>query len=347
MSHEASLAYKESELETYCAGLSFVGSRTLTQVERTHLKRRRGRLILAAILWPVFVPLVLPLSLGIFLRVAVRSGDGLGGPFAILGILAVFVGLPVGLLKARDLARRARVLKRAVISGRVRCFAGICTDDDWTDLTLQKLKRIGLAQVGRLNQLELFPDSEVIYRLNDSEPTGWMTVELTTAAAVPVAPALFKMPTDWEGEAEKSEITRRRLTDQERGELNGYAARLRKSRWMYVVPAIFLGRLATVFTSRLANPDVRTGLGIAFGFVVFTFLFQRATRHAVRWMRDAECGWLVVIDPAESPEGEPRHSETPPPVEMLPLSGVAWTIRSKPAGWRRHYRHAGDPVRPS
>jgi len=300
-------------------------------------------LIFTAIVWLVFLPLVLPLSFGICLRVAIGNTEQFGVLLAILGILALFVALPVGLLRARDLARRGRVVKRAAVAGSVRCFAGICTDDDWTDLTLQVMKRTGLAQIGRLNRLELFPGSAVIYKLNDSEPKAWLAVGLTTAAAVPVSPARFEMPSDWERESEKVEITRRRLTDEERGELNGYSARLRKSRWMYVVPAFFVWRLASVFTFRLASADVRTGVGIVLGVAAFAFLFQRATRQAGRWDLDAECGWLAAIDPAENQQLDASHPDTPPPMEILPLSGAAWTIRSKPAGWRRHHRRAGRP----
>lgn len=325
----------------YCAGLSFVGSRELTDTERGKLRRRSNRLLVDCIAWLVVVPFVVPVSLGICLRVVVRSTDDFAAALAVLGIATLFIGLPVGFLRTRDIARRHRMLKRTIEIGSIRCFEGQFNDEDWTDLTRQTLKRTGCAHLDGLNRLELLASSDVIYRLNKTEPGKWYTVELTAAAAAPASPARFAMPRDWESASEGIEMTRRRLTEEERRELSSYARRARKNRWIYAVPVFFFARIIAVFGSKLASSQVRTGVAITLGVAAFGYLFFRSTREASRWESDAEYGWLGVVQPAEdAAEGHDPHpadAKIPPPMEVLPGSGALWTIRNKPAGWRRHH----------
>jgi hypothetical protein len=328
---------EKPESVIYCAGLSFVGSRELADTEHGQLSRRCNRLLIDCFAWLVVVPFLVPVSLGICLRVFVRSMDAFGAALAVLGILTLFIGLPVGLLRARDIARRRRMLKRTIEIGSVRCFEGQFNDDDWTDLTRQAVKRTGLAHWDGLNRLELLASSDVLYRLNKSEPRKWTPVELTAAAPAPVSPARFAMPRDWEGASESIEMTRRRLTEEERRELSSYARRVRKNRWIYAVPVFFFARIIAVFSSKLASSEVRTGVAITLGVAAFGYLFFRSTREASRWEFDAQYGWLGVVQPAEDHDLHTADAKIRPPMEVLPGSGAVWTIGNKPAGWRRHH----------
>jgi hypothetical protein len=259
-------------------------------------------------------------------------------------VLDFFLGVPVSLLKARDAFSRARLCARTLQTSSVRVFSGLLNLDDPSDVIRDSLARAGLLvpETGRTNCIELHASADIIYSINDVSPTKIKPVELTTAASAPVNPARFAVPADWVPPSDRMDLTRRRLTPGERAELLNYANDVgTKAAFSVVLICWFGGKaLWQVLPKFLAAfPGLGESLSGAIIIGICTQLILRARRRAGELHLESESGWAVSMEPAEvgaSKAGNHTDSTDPIiPAEVLSQSGLLWTVRGRPAGWRR------------
>jgi hypothetical protein len=136
----------------------------------------------------------------------------------------------------------------------------------------------------------------------------------------------------------EDELERRRLTPGEREEILQYARHVRRRRWLQALAAgWFLAVVTNLLDSRLPG---RVGFAVwaAVSLLACAVLFYRQTRRARLYEQDAGQGWALVIKPEQaSVISRGEHSLTDA-MEVLPVSGAAWVIGGKPAGWRGRVR---------
>jgi hypothetical protein len=338
-SNEQDYSEQDAAQLTFCAGLPFIGNRVVTEADQASLRKMRKRSTLIGTLWLMSIPPAVVATLWYLL-----SPASLDAFVALLIVLDFFFGVPVSLLKARDAFRRARLCSRTMKTASVRVFAGLLNLDDPSDAIRDSLTRAGLLhpETGKNNCIELHASADVIYSINDSPPGRFERVELTTAASAPTNPARFAVPIDWIPPFDRMELTRRRLTPGERTELLNYANDVgTKAAFSVVLICWFGGKaLWQVLTKLLAAwPGLGETLSVAIMIGICTQLILRARRRAGELHLESECGWAVSMEPAEAGDAEAgRHADCRDPIipaEVLSQSGLLWTVRGQPAGWRR------------
>src|SRR5690606_33851617 len=149
-------------LEVWCAGLPYVGERSLTVEERDSLTHRarlmRFGAVAAYLLSPVCMLLLLEAILPLESRVPVLFYRGV----VFSALVVSFAGGATVLLIGRDLSRRSASLRKTRKLGFVRGFEGAIGWHDPTDVTFERLFKEGFFDPQRKGsaRLELLPHSD-------------------------------------------------------------------------------------------------------------------------------------------------------------------------------------------
>jgi hypothetical protein len=140
---------------------------------------------------------------------------------------------------------------------------------------------------------------------------------------------VFSVPRTWRAPDAEVDLRRRRLSSEETDELKKYVREQRQRRWVFTVAAFYgtaLGVHQIVCGLLKIGPPIRNALAAAAGLLVAGWVFSRASRVADAFWRDAELGWVVVVDPAPA--------ESTALTEVMPFSKALWRIAGQPAAWR-------------
>jgi hypothetical protein len=323
-----------------CAGLPFTGTRPLTEADRVILRAQRVRAQVAGAAWLLAILLAPAFIISTWALIA-RARSAAPFEFAAISFaILLFLGIPVALLKARDQFRRARVCGKTIRSTFLRSFSGALNIDDPSDRIRESLIRSGLLNIQDegVNCIELHSSADAVYRINHVTPQRHTAVELTRAASAPLNPAKFTVPPDWAAPVERAELSRRRLTAGEKAELRNYANEVgTRTAFAVVLVCWFGGKMLWQVLSRLLAdwPGLGETLSVAIVIGVCVQLILRARDRAGQLYVESENGWAVGIEPSES-ASYPQNSPNPViPSEVLSFSGTLWTVRGRPAGWRR------------
>lgn len=140
------------------------------------------------------------------------------------------------------------------------------------------------------------------------------------AAARPdcFVPVPFDVVHEETGEQRKG--ARRRLSEDEAAELASHA-QVRLWSWFLLWPGI-IGAGWIVGAMRGQRPALGALGIVGFAWIAFRLARVARTREALR--KDSAAGVVVVVPGAA---GEPEH-------ELLPESGVVWTVAGAPSDWR-------------
>lgn len=137
---------------------------------------------------------------------------------------------------------------------------------------------------------------------------------------------------------EEDNILRRRLTPGECDEILGYSRKMRRRRWLQILPIAWLAagltRLLNMIIFELEFAASFT-LWAAVTIITCATLFYRWTSSAELYDQDCEDGWAIILEPTQLSTITSDERTLTQPVEILPISGVIWTIGGNPAGWRR------------
>lgn len=198
------------------------------------------------------------------------------------------------------------------------------------------LRRLGAIDLGEPEpvRLDVLPSTGLVVRINGRRCDRWLTSHVATIAParphalrVGLPPELAPAPAD-----PRLQIERRSLSPEERQELTEHAHRLRRHRGpvaaiTVVVAAISAWQLYASSSWREAF-DVVTAAW--YGLLVLAWVgYVRRLRAAHKLSCDEKLRWVVTVRDAGD-----RAGASPPKLEVLPVSQLAWTEHARPAGWR-------------
>lgn len=326
-----------------CAGLHYEGTRPLSNEERQSLlgRLKSQRTIMA--LWLLGIPLsvAVPFILWTVLNLVSTQPSPVEDIVTIAAILSIIIGIPASIYFADIAFKRSRVLDRTLSADHVRRFEGELNDEDWANndaqLTLRRAASVK-SQEDRALSIDLHAADDVLFKIDASEMERWIAVELTRAIRPPDAPARFKAPIEWVDPEREDDIARRRLTTGELNEILGYARQIRRRRWWQTIAVAWLvallGRIVGAKIFEWEFPGIFL-LCVGAIVVVCGSVFYYWTANAERYDQDREDGWALILEPTQVASLSDGERILTQPVEILPVSGLTWTIGGNPAGWRR------------
>lgn len=299
----------------WCEALPQVAQRALSTAEHAELlasyRRHRRRCVLALVTPPCLLGLTVALA---------NSWCGL-----VTG-LASLVSLPVGLAMANDERKWLAALRLALTEGTLRAF----------ELRLEPVP----GDVFSPN-LELLGGG-LLWAVN-----GWRERRLAVLATTEVAPtpAMAQMAANFmvREEFAPGQSAQTNVRDLSSDELDELRAILRRTRPLRLWPTaiVFVGlALRNLWVALASVPSAGVWA------LVCGWLGQRLTR--VAWQQtqlhrrlaaDLALGRLRQLAPGEWPEAS-RQTGVPldaPYVEILPHSGLLWSVAGEPALWRRSH----------
>ncbi len=331
----------EAKNTLFCAGLPYIGTRTIDESERKALLKEARREGIKVLLSVLAIPICIVLPVYAMWHSADMGQPGIPLPLVFLILFSMWLfGLPLSILIARDLQARVDVLRKTASAGEIRCFEGEFNKSDWTDRTASLLsERCPLnADSSEPSRIELFMQHDIIYRINGERLAGWIPLELTSAALPPAPIAPFALPREWTTPETSEHLERRRLSQEEIDEIRFYGRKLRRGIiGGIIVFTIMVSFIVLCVTTYIGIPvRERIRLSLAASVVACGLLIYWPLRRANRFLHDADTGWAIVYSPSDQNDEKLGEEGDSVPLEFLPASKVAWRIGGKPAGWRRN-----------
>ncbi len=226
--------------------------------------------------------------------------------------------------------RRRRAIAADLEAGIVDRYAGATTAQPPT--ALRRLLPDVTPQTE--TRIEVLPTSGLVVRVDGRRGVQWRPAHLARIAPTQPHALRVGLPRDLAATAgdPRLKLERRSLSPLERQELIDHARRLRR-RWgpVAVVTLAVLGVVGwhAVQAQTLADAfDVVSLLWYALAIVAWTS-YVRRLRAAHKLTCDERLRWVVTVGGADASE-----ATTPPRLEVLPVSQLAWTEHARPAGWR-------------
>lgn len=250
----------------------------------------------------------------------------LGTVAVALAFAAVRIQGAVALLgRRRELADDLQEAAVDRCAGRLRDLADA--------RTFRILRRRGdVRETGTGHEIELLPRSGFVLRVDGRPPSHPLLAPTTSVA--PAAPHALRvaLPADLSAIASPTvELQRRSLTPAEREEVLRHAASLRRPPWhiFLTVPA-WVAAGSWQWQHALGEQPWLGLLTLTASLIAGASGLHVVQRHrtATRLRADERLRWLVTVTERDAPEGSPPH------LEMLPVSRLAWTEHAEPAPWR-------------
>jgi hypothetical protein len=258
-------------------------------------------------------------------------------PIATWIVASVLVIVGNGFLVARG-ARHARIvwhwrrIRGDLERGHVEQFEGRLPAA--LDPALRRLVGHGELVPGTgLHRLDALPSSGLILRVDGRMPSLQQLAYVVDIA--PTQPHAFRAALP-DGLAPANEDTvnlqRRSLSPAEREELAAHISKLRRQyRPVLLVTISLLVVVAWELHAAGSWRGLIGGTCVAW-YVLAAFSWAgyiRRIRAAGKLELDRELRWVVTVD-----DGAPRRELSPPKLEVLPISQLAWTENATPAHWR-------------
>lgn len=281
----------------YLVGLAAVGA-LLPELQRPHLFTK------------IVVASTIALGAGVLLTAAARH-------------LLVLVRLPR--------------MRADLEAGAVDCFEGLLESPT---PELRRLARRGYrpADDGTM-RLDVLPRSGLVLRAGGRRCEVWIRAHLARVAMGQPHALRVRLPDGVvpAGTATRLHLQRRSLSPEERAELDNHIDRLRRRPWAAIAAS---SGLALAIAWQVGRSDaagwqaLRTLLDpMMLGWYGLTLLtvvaYVRRSIAARKLEDDKRLRWVVTVEDGAEPDGT-----TPPRLEVLPVSQLAWTENASPAGWR-------------
>ena len=334
----------------WCAGLPLVERRPLEEEERHALlqgtQRYQWRGWGVILLFPVLLVL-----LGIA-DDTIDPHSSIGQGFLTVCVIAlVFVYLPLGYLIVRDSFRRRKGLRRDVKAGRVKRYAGAITHPPLGDETFLRLLKARLLPdtLDEPWQIEVFPASHRVWKVNGQPVHRWLEAEWTETAD---PPEFATLAAKWLEPIQRTDegtllAGGREMSLDEREELRRYARSLWRRRLPVAVALTLWWSIPLAFLLTGSSPESQSAHDRIF-FVFLTFLVfvanlqvAQAIGLARKFNQDVRANRVVILrveKTVNEPQGQEDTSNPEPAVtvsmEQLPMSGWDWTLEGHPAPWR-------------
>ncbi|MBI5189150.1 MAG: hypothetical protein HZA22_00550 [Nitrospirae bacterium] len=321
----------------YCAGMPFTGMRPLGADELAALNRERKGYLKKALL---YLSVLCFSFFGACMSIAYDLNIDLGAfdtIFVILTLLVSIIGVPLLIVYANDNYRHYGTLKGTCSRAFVRHYEGRVNFDDWTDPVVEMLNDSGLLirEPDTVNSVELLSDRDTLYRINGQRAVSWGGVGLTIAAGAPEKTVLYALPKEW-GAPDSLSLLRRRLSDDEKVEIEAHVRNIQRRRWSDM---FWLSLLLAYLAKAISRVFFKLTLEQASPYIAIlvvsacAFIFLNSRKKANELLLDLEGGWVVQLDPDKSDlKGAPIIPAQL--TELLPVSTAVWRIGDKPAGWR-------------
>lgn len=190
----------------------------------------------------------------------------------------------------------------------------------------------------RIADLEVLPRSGLVFRMNGARPGNRMTVAVYESAPAPSAPLSYSLRADMANDIppeflERADITRRPLNAGELEELRQHVRRLRQPSWAFIGVLAWSSMGCIAALGSYARGEFTSWAheyGILFLFCAAVTVLKAVefvkTRLVVRELDlDRMDGWALVVA---------EKSEDVKIMEVLPGSGMVWTVSGVPPEWR-------------
>ena len=257
-------------------------------------------------------------------------------------VVASTIGLGAGVLltaAARLLLILARLprVRADLAAGAVDCFEGA------VESPTPELRRLGRrgyrgADDGSM-RLDVLPRSGLVLRAGGRRCELWIRAHLARVAMGQPHALRVRLPDGVvpAGAATQLHLQRRSLSPEERAELDDHIDRLRRRPWgaiaasagLVLAVAWQLGRAEATGWEALEDLLDPMMLGW-YGLTILTVVaYVRRSIAARKLEDDKRLRWVVTVEDGAEPDGS-----TPPRLEVLPVSQLAWTENASPAGWR-------------
>ena len=326
----------ENNNACYCAGLTCVAERQISDAERKEMLKARRMALLAGNLLLLggivsFLVFILTLSVQLTMSIIVVL------VLALSAFAMVFM-----LVKMKDFFAKAKVFHKDIKSGQVRVFRGRLFPDSWHGFEGYKLrllkKQILLEDMELIQSLEIMTGSGRIAFANDICCHNIEIAEVQVVAAPPEF-AVIARQKEWMEEIAQTEdgdklfMNRRELSESECQELLALA---KKTESGYLLLLILL----TAWVSAVISAGIFTKKNIAdipflfyillFITLLYWFLFILAKLRARNLRRISTNREVIIL------RGNSENPLNPDDViEMLPgKPHIVWTENGKPAAWR-------------
>ena len=317
----------------WCEGLVSRGLRQLqpAEVEQLRLKTR-------AALYKIWIPVAIALASPIALLASfLLHGDGPEPPprLVIPVFALMFLGLMIlpaaALLVLRDTIKRWRLLCRDLNDGLVEQFSS-----ERKQLTTEIDSAISAAEKV-IQNLELLPNSGIIFSINAVHQTRGAAVNVYESATPPESVPLYAVPEEIRADIpvdvrEQTYIERRKLSVSELDELKQHIKQFRRPP---VTMLIFLAWFGLAISMGFVNRknfyswihEYKIGIIV----VVISTLWQlfqyvRLYIASLELKADHQAGWVLVM------QGKNSQQER---TEYLSKSKAPWSVDGAPIEWRR------------
>lgn len=333
MSDKRLLAHESEDTEQYCYGLPLVQLRPLAPDECAAMQARARGLAWAIARTSFIYPAIFitAFARAVSLPNPTLKSEPVQDVFATIFILGLMLGIPMAMLRTRDLVRRRKAYMATLAQGSVRRFEGKPAHRAGF---IEKKLGVKIDDPEQPFVVEMLTGGDAIYRIQGWPGRRWLELNLTYATSRPANPAYFQIPKEQlldRVEESPPYLARRRLTDGEIDELLFYSRRIRRKYWLSMFVFMSGGGVARVVSKGLSVSDQTANhVGIVVGVVVMLLFIRRIWSISRAFRHDAEYGWSIRYDP----ESNPDDREGDGVVEYLPASHTPWVVENMPADWR-------------
>jgi hypothetical protein len=289
-----------------------VGSRSLTDVERTWIERLRAR----HLLWVLVGFACTPVAIGLGIAL-VSLPHKMGGAFEVVAMVyfmfAILLGIPVSILLVRDHLHMRRELAEDLREGLAWVFEPAAPFTH----SLPNQQAAGFAMLPHTHRV-------VDVSSRSADTAGESLVE----AALPEVSGMYApMSLKAENTPPDLQVQQRHLTAAERSELDRVRRFLLVPRFSGIFG--FLGLIGLgVYVVRVPHSAMKVGdvFSTVCMFLIFGLLIRQAIRGfviAARIKTDLAAGIVALVS-----------SPNEPAMEVLPFSNLVWRRQGAPAPWR-------------
>lgn len=247
----------------------------------------------------------------------------------VLGMVLLGASFVVVVLVRRfSMWRRRSAIAADLERGVVERYAGRPTSS-----ALQRLAAIAPGDLDPV-RLDVLPASKLVVRVNGRRQARWSPTHVATIA--PARPHALRvgLPAELVPQSTDARFTleRRSLSPEERQELGEHAARLRRRRGPVAAITVAVAALSAWQLQGAASwRDAFDVITLAW-YVLLALVwvgYVRRLRAAHKLQCDEKLRWVVTVR-----DSGDRTAATPPKLEVLPVSQLAWTEHARPAIWR-------------
>lgn len=324
------------ETHQYCCGLPLTQLRTLAPSElaviQMQVRKHEWAIARTVILYPaIFILLYIVL---LRYRNQLPQSDMVDIAIVIIfGFFGLLLGIPMVILRTKDLINRRKAYKATLSKKFVRRFEGKVLQERADGI--EKIWKVKIDDPNQPFVIESLMGADAIYSIQDKPVSKWNELYITYASTKQPNTPYFQIPKDHflDGKVEDYPVylARRRMTQGEIDEILFYARRVKRKYWGSIYVFMFTGGLTmTVLPHLSVTAQTTTHAAISIASTLTLMYLYKIWSTSRSFRRDAEYSWSIQYDPDKNPDDHEGNRI----IEYLPDSNAIWLVENVPADWR-------------